>query len=170
MDHEERALELAAWIENDPSFDIRDALTEAFAAVKREALEQVKNSIDSRMNDALCEMKPDYDDSITGFDEAWDISRRTFKEAINVLIPEPRSADGEPHAVTVSLEDMAALLAAARVVRQLQSLSDTSEGAPSFVNDIMIEKGLREWVRPGISILTPLGQTLKRLAKEQPHD
>ena len=44
-------------------------------------IEQLKNKIDCRLNDYLCEMKPNYDDSITGFNEAWNIVRAVFKEA-----------------------------------------------------------------------------------------
>ncbi len=46
------------------------------------ALERLKFSIDARLNAVLCEMKPDYDDSIVGFNEAWDIVRKAFKEYI----------------------------------------------------------------------------------------
>jgi hypothetical protein len=49
-------------------------------------LEKMKRRIDARLNDYLCEMKPDYDDSITGFNEAWDIVRKAFDEPI-VLSP-----------------------------------------------------------------------------------
>lgn len=42
----------------------------------------LKNRIDTRLNDYLCEMKPDYDDSITGFNEAWDIVRDAFVVSI----------------------------------------------------------------------------------------
>ena len=45
-------------------------------------LERIKNGIDTRLNDALCEMKPEYDDSITGFNEAWDIMREYFKKEL----------------------------------------------------------------------------------------
>lgn len=38
-------------------------------------LQEVKNRLETRLNDHLCEMKPDYDDSITGFNEAWDVMR-----------------------------------------------------------------------------------------------
>lgn len=41
---------------------------------------RLKHKIDSRLNDYLCEMKPDYDDSITGFNEAWDVVRKMFAE------------------------------------------------------------------------------------------
>lgn len=45
-------------------------------------LQRIKDRIDMRMNNHLCDMKPDYDDSITGFNEAWDIVRDTFAEAM----------------------------------------------------------------------------------------
>jgi hypothetical protein len=44
------------------------------------ALANIKAKIDHRLNARLCEMKPNYDDSITGFNEAWDIVRAVFKE------------------------------------------------------------------------------------------
>ena len=45
-------------------------------------LERAKRRIDTRLNDVLCEMKPDYDDSIVGFNEAWDIVRKIMNEEI----------------------------------------------------------------------------------------
>jgi hypothetical protein len=39
---------------------------------------QLRSRLDGNMNDVLCEMKPDFDDSITGFNEAWDVMRKTF--------------------------------------------------------------------------------------------
>lgn len=33
------------------------------------------------LNNCLCEMKPGYDDSIVGFNEAWDIMREAFAAA-----------------------------------------------------------------------------------------
>ena len=42
----------------------------------------IKTSMDTRLNDHLCEMKPDYDDSITGFNEAWDVMRGLFREPL----------------------------------------------------------------------------------------
>lgn len=62
------------------------AIATALAGAKREGmrreLEQIKNRLDTRLNNVLCEMKPDYDDSITGFNEAWGIMSRTLNEAI----------------------------------------------------------------------------------------
>ncbi len=52
------------------------------ATAQREEIERIKNRIDSHLNDYLCEMKPDHDDSITGFNEAWDIVRKVFADAL----------------------------------------------------------------------------------------
>lgn len=49
----------------------------------KKELEALKSSLDTRLNDILCEMKPDYDDSIVGFNEAWDAMRKFFKERID---------------------------------------------------------------------------------------
>lgn len=46
-------------------------------------LAKMKERLDVRLNNCLCEMKPDYDDSIVGFNEAWDIVRKSFSEAID---------------------------------------------------------------------------------------
>lgn len=45
-------------------------------------LDRIKNRIDSRLNDYLCDMRPNYDDSMTGFNEAWDIIREIMKDEI----------------------------------------------------------------------------------------
>lgn len=45
-------------------------------------LRRVKDRIDTRLNNVLCEMEPNYDDSIVGFNEAWDIVSAIFKEEI----------------------------------------------------------------------------------------
>jgi hypothetical protein len=52
---------------------------EARDAIESAAIERIKNGIDYRLNEYLCEMEPDYDDSITGFNEAWDIVRKYFR-------------------------------------------------------------------------------------------
>ncbi len=41
---------------------------------------RLKSTIDLRLNNYLCEMKPGYDDSIVGFNEAWDIISKVFEE------------------------------------------------------------------------------------------
>lgn len=45
------------------------------------ALARMKERLDLRLNNVLCEMKPAYDDSITGFNEAWDVMRRAFADS-----------------------------------------------------------------------------------------
>jgi hypothetical protein len=59
----------------------RAALAAAQAVVPAPpSIEALKNRIDTRLNNCLCEMKEGYDDSIVGFNEAWDIVRAIFKE------------------------------------------------------------------------------------------
>lgn len=55
------------------------AKTKAYE-VERGMLAALKVRLDTRLNNVLCEMKPDYDDSIVGFNEAWDIMRKTFND------------------------------------------------------------------------------------------
>lgn len=71
----------------DPFFDSRDPLVKTMERSARKAalkavLLAVKDKIDMRLNNRLCEMKPDYDDSIVGFNEAWDIVRNVFTEIL----------------------------------------------------------------------------------------
>lgn len=51
--------------------------------IEREALEKAKASIDATLNNYLCDMKPGWDDSVTGFNTAWALIR----ERIRALIP-----------------------------------------------------------------------------------
>jgi hypothetical protein len=41
---------------------------------------ELKNKIDTRLNNHLVDMKPYHDDSICGFEQAWDIVRKAFEE------------------------------------------------------------------------------------------
>jgi hypothetical protein len=52
--------------------------------IGRAALERIKSRIDIRLNDHLREMKPNWDDSITGFHEVWNIVRDTFKDELRI--------------------------------------------------------------------------------------
>jgi hypothetical protein len=52
--------------------------------VRRAALTRIKSRIDSRLDKHLGEMKPNYDDSITGFNEAWNIVQNTFKDELKI--------------------------------------------------------------------------------------
>lgn len=49
-------------------------------------LRKLKSALSDRLNNVLCEMKPDYDDSITGFNEAWDVMGKFFDDKIQQLI------------------------------------------------------------------------------------
>lgn len=59
----------------------RAALTAA-AKVRGDDLRKVIGRLDFRLNNHLCEMKPGYDDSVTGFNKAWDIMHEVFGETI----------------------------------------------------------------------------------------
>lgn len=52
------------------------------------ALSRLKSKTDARLNDYLCEMNPGYDDSIVGFNEAWDIVRDAFADLGEPPAPE----------------------------------------------------------------------------------
>jgi hypothetical protein len=45
-------------------------------------LRQMRDRLSTALNGVLCEMKPGYDDSITGFNEAWDVMRKLFDAEI----------------------------------------------------------------------------------------
>lgn len=59
---------------------------------------RAKYRIDFRLNEALCEMKPNYDDSMHGFNEAWDIVTKILDEEIAKALPrEAASGDAVVH-------------------------------------------------------------------------
>lgn len=67
----------------DLSFLREKGFTETADEIERlqaieDAATRLRSRLDGNLNDYLCEMKPDYDDSITGFNEAWDVMRKTF--------------------------------------------------------------------------------------------
>ncbi len=45
-------------------------------------LQRLKDRIDTIFNSVLCDMKPGWDDSVEGFNKAWDIARDILKEEI----------------------------------------------------------------------------------------
>lgn len=57
----------------------------------KDLLERIKFRIDTRLNDVLCEMQPNYDDSIVGFNEAWDIVSAILKQEIEHLNGDTRT-------------------------------------------------------------------------------
>ena len=50
--------------------------------ITKEELQQLKDKIDARLDAQLCEMSEGYDDSVTGFNEAWGVVDRLFLEEI----------------------------------------------------------------------------------------
>ena len=58
------------------------ALIRAMLAEAVQALERLKGHLEYRLNERLCEMKPDHDDSITGFNVACVIVARTVEEEL----------------------------------------------------------------------------------------
>jgi hypothetical protein len=62
---------------SDPAL-IRAPIIEA--AVK--TMERLKARLEYRLNERLCEMQPDWDDSITGFNEACVIVARILEEEL----------------------------------------------------------------------------------------
>jgi hypothetical protein len=57
-------------------------------------LRTLKVAISDRLNNILCEMKPGYDDSITGFNEAWDAVGNLIDDKIKQLAPQPATQTG----------------------------------------------------------------------------
>lgn len=55
-----------------------DAEEMRIAASQESDLSRIKSRIETRFNSHLCEMREGYDDSIVGFNEAWDIMREVF--------------------------------------------------------------------------------------------
>lgn len=43
---------------------------------------RIKNRFDTIFNNVLCDMKPGWDDSVEGFNKAWDVAREIFAEEI----------------------------------------------------------------------------------------
>ncbi|MDE2104474.1 MAG: hypothetical protein KGL39_44980 [Patescibacteria group bacterium] len=48
----------------------------------RDRVRQLSERISLRLNNHLCEMEEGYDDSIVGFNKAWDIVRAVFDEEL----------------------------------------------------------------------------------------
>lgn len=77
-----------------------------------EQIKRLKDRIDLRLNNYLCEMKEGYDDSITGFNEAWDLVRKAFgeeleQEGASEALGEPKASE---HPSPNAREDIAAIV------------------------------------------------------------
>jgi hypothetical protein len=77
----EQYAELKQWRENaSVAFGHQTAL--AVAAERERCARELKERIDSKLDAHLCVMEEGYDDSVVGFNEAWDIVREIFAAAI----------------------------------------------------------------------------------------
>jgi len=73
----DHGLKFTAWSGSEP--------TEGKGFYRMQAqviLETIKRRCDTRLDNALVEMRHDYDDSVTGFNQAWDIVRAIFNEPL----------------------------------------------------------------------------------------
>lgn len=66
-------------VRNEIITAIREAEAAGEARGRAMERERIKDALDFRLNDYLCEMREGYDDSIVGFNEAWDVVRKYFK-------------------------------------------------------------------------------------------
>ena len=48
-------------------------------------LRNLKVALSQRLNDCLVEIRPGHDDSVTGFNEAWDVMGKFFDDKIAAL-------------------------------------------------------------------------------------
>lgn len=48
----------------------------------RVTIERIKSRFDTIFNNVLCDMKPGWDDSIEGFNKAWDVARDIFADEL----------------------------------------------------------------------------------------
>lgn len=48
-------------------------------------LRKLKVALNACLNNCLVEIKPGYDDSVTGFNEAWDIMLKFFEDKISEI-------------------------------------------------------------------------------------
>lgn len=90
-----RGFELRGWTyANDAERRAKMVQAHEYAEGWWAALSRLKSKTDARLNDYLCEMKPGYDDSITGFNEAWDIMREAFADLGAAARPAPAAEGG----------------------------------------------------------------------------
>lgn len=64
-----------------------NAFVAKHASVVKLAGEALRHRINARLDSHLSEMKEGYDDSVTGFNEAWDVVRKVFDEKDNAPCP-----------------------------------------------------------------------------------
>ena len=75
----ESGLKFQSWTGSEPTEGKGFYRAQAGIAIN-EALSTLRRRLSDRLNNHLADMQPGYDDSITGFNEAWDIARRLLDE------------------------------------------------------------------------------------------
>ena len=122
-------------------------------------IESVANSISVRLNNHLGEMKPEYDDSIVGFNEASDLVRGVFRDFFDgKLLFRQRLAHLEPEPARVTFKGPEIPSVASEIVRRIEQLLFPGTlvcGIEHAENRIMIEinrlhaAGLRAEIEAG---------------------
>jgi hypothetical protein len=102
-------------------------------------LERIFDRVSTRLNNVLCEMKPGYDDSIVGFNEAWDVMRAVFKDELTKATS--RTPD-EPQAAPVRDPMIAAIASLAAAISLLERTPKAKKAAPS---DKMFDQMLADY-------------------------
>lgn len=60
---------------------LASGLVQNEAGIRADEREKLRNRLDSHLNDFLCGMKEGWDDSVSGFNDAWDVVRKVFDAA-----------------------------------------------------------------------------------------
>jgi hypothetical protein len=61
---------------------VADLAAKPSATITMVTIERIKNRFDTIFNNVLCDMKPGWDDSIEGFNKAWDVARDIFADEL----------------------------------------------------------------------------------------
>lgn len=116
----------------------------AGGATAQESIQRLKMRIDDRLNAYLCDMKPDYDDSIVGFNEAWDIVRKVFE-----IVASEREAITEPAGDEVEAAKLAEYFLSLREDEMPLSNPDLWANVTKAERDIIVAALLASKARTG---------------------
>lgn len=74
--------EVRGWsYKDDAERRVKMVAAHEYAEGWHQGLARMKERLDLILNNYLCEMKEGYDDSVVGFNEAWDVMRKTLADA-----------------------------------------------------------------------------------------
>lgn len=134
---------------NDPvvvrtwAYTADDLLVEAIAALRAGAgdIDAIKRAVDFRLNEYLCEMKPDFDDSITGFNEAWKVIDAVF--ATRSALSQPAQS-GPTHSDDEAVNRFAAAMKAKLAKKRMEGRGGWETCDPAYLSELLrghVEKG-----------------------------